>query len=51
LAKIPTKERVKIEKFVFEEIKNINAINELHHLEKLKGDHSSYKLRFGNYRV
>jgi mRNA interferase RelE/StbE len=51
LAKIPTKERIKIEKFVFEEIKNISAFNELHHLEKLKGDHSSYKIRFGNYRV
>jgi mRNA interferase RelE/StbE len=51
LAKIPSKERTKIEQFVFEEIKKIDSINLIPKLEKLQGNSDSYKIRFGNYRV
>jgi len=51
LAKIPSKERTKIEQFVFVEINTIDSISQLQKLEKLQGNSASYKICFGNYRV
>ncbi len=51
LAKIPEKIRVKIEKFVFDEILKFDTLDEAHKIEKMKGFSSYYKARFGDYRV
>lgn len=51
LAKIPKKDRQKIERFVFEESKTFVATEITEIFDKLQGYHSFYKIRFGNYRV
>jgi mRNA interferase RelE/StbE len=51
LSKIPSKTRMKIEKFVFDEILEANSIAELRKVEQLKGYASYHKIRFGSYRI
>ena len=51
LASIPRKERVSIEKFVFETLVNLKSLNDISRIEKLKGRDHYFKARFGDYRV
>lgn len=51
LAKIPSKTRKQIEKFVFEELPKLDSIDQINRLERMKGYPGYYKLRFGSYRV
>ena len=51
LSRIPTKIRLKIEHFVFEELPKSDTIFESGIIEQLKGYSSYYKIRFGSYRV
>ncbi|WP_320113096.1 type II toxin-antitoxin system RelE/ParE family toxin [Draconibacterium orientale] len=51
LAKIPAKQRVKIEYFVFEEITQFKSADQIPQLKKLKGFNHFYRIRFGNYRA
>lgn len=51
LARIPIVDRQKIEKFVFEESKNIETIELAGIFEKMKGYQNYYRARFGSYRV
>ena len=51
LSKIPSQTRLKIEKFVFEELPKANSIYEVGIIEQMKGYPSFYKVRFGSYRI
>ena len=51
LAKVPANDREKIERFVFEESKEIDSIASAGVFEKLKGYQIYYRIRFGHYRV
>lgn len=51
LARIPSADRKAIEKFVFEEVPNLNSVGESGKVERLKGYKSCFKVRFGSYRV
>ncbi|MDP2338020.1 MAG: type II toxin-antitoxin system RelE/ParE family toxin [Bacteroidota bacterium] len=51
LAKLPAKERLKVEKFLFEEILNYKSPFQIPNFEKLKGYRNYYKIRFGDYRA
>jgi mRNA interferase RelE/StbE len=51
LSKIPPKTRMRMEKFVFEELPEANSIVELRKVEQLKGYASYHKIRFGSYRI
>ncbi len=51
LAKIPTKDRARIETFVFEELEQYKGIEQIGNMDKLQGYDTFYRARFGNYRV
>ena len=51
LSKIPTETRLKIEKFVFEDLPKDESIYEVGVIEQMKGYRSYYKVRFGSYRI
>ena len=51
LSKVPSKDRQKIEQFVFDKSKEMNSVEEGGIFEKLKGYQTYYRIRFGNYRV
>lgn len=51
LAKIPTRDRAKIESFVFESLPGYATIEEIGKLEKMQGYRDYYKVRFGDYRI
>lgn len=51
LAALPTADRSRIEKFVFEKVSNAKSFRQLEQVEKLTGYKTYYKIRFGNYRV
>ena len=51
LSSIPSKERVKIEKFLFEETIKIDNPFSIPNCRKLKGYTNYYRIRFGNYRA
>lgn len=51
LAKLPAKERIKVEKLLFEEIVNFSTLSQINNFEKLKGYRNYYKIRFGDYRA
>jgi len=51
LAKIPSKDRARIERFVFEELEQYEGIEGIGNMEKLQGYETFYRARFGNYRV
>lgn len=51
LAKIPQKERQRVEKIVFEESENYTDLNQIPNIGKLKGYADYYKIRVGDYRI
>ena len=51
LAKLPIKERTKVEKLLFEEVENYKSPYQIPNLKKLKGYRNYYKIRFGDYRA
>lgn len=51
LSKIPYETRLKIEKFVFEDLPKSDSIFDIDIIEQMKGYRSYYKVRFGSYRV
>ncbi|TZF82172.1 hypothetical protein FW774_15895 [Pedobacter sp. BS3] len=51
MVRLPQKDRIKIEEFVFGEAGKYNASSDIEKLEKLSGYSHYYKIRFGNYRV
>ena len=51
LSKIPSKTRMRMENFVFEELPKANSIVELRKVERLKGYTSYHKIRFGSYQI
>ena len=51
LAHIPSKTRISIEKFIFDELPGLDDITESRKIESLKGYRNFFKVRFGNYRV
>ena len=51
LSKIPSETRLKIEKFVFEDLPKADSIYEIGVIEQMKGYRSYFKVRFGSYRV
>ena len=51
LSKIPSKTRMRMEKFVFEELPKANSIVALRKVDQLKGYASYHKIRFGSYRI
>jgi mRNA interferase RelE/StbE len=44
LAKLPVKERLKVEKLLFEEVENYKSIAQIPNFKKLKGYRNFYKL-------
>ncbi|HEX7585362.1 MAG TPA: type II toxin-antitoxin system RelE/ParE family toxin [Prolixibacteraceae bacterium] len=51
LAKLPARERQKVEKLLFEEVENYKSPTQIPNFRKLKGYRNYYKIRFGDYRV
>ena len=51
LSKIPSGTRSSIEDFIFEELPKANSIFDIKVIEQMKGYHSYYKVRFGQYRI
>ncbi len=51
LAKIPSRDRARIETFVFEELEQYKGIEQIGNMDKLQGYDTFYRARFGNYRV
>ena len=51
LSKIPSEQRLKIEKFVFEELPEAKSIFNIGIIEQMKGYRFCYKARFGSYRI
>ena len=51
LSKIPSDTRIKIEKFVFEDLPGADFIYEVGVIEQMRGYRSYYKARFGSYRI
>lgn len=51
LAKIPVKQRKKVEKILFREVEHLQNIYQIPNIGKLKGYSNYYKIRFGDYRV
>ncbi len=51
LAKLPLRERLKVEKLLFEEVESYKSLAQIPNLKKLKGYRNFYKIRFGDYRA
>ena len=51
LAELPKTHRSKIEKFVFDDLKQAVALSKLGNIEKMQGYDNYYKVRFGDYRL
>ena len=51
LAAIPVKQRIKIEKFLFDEMAMIDDPFKIPNLKKMKGYSQFYRIRLGNYRA
>ena len=51
LSRIPPEIRLKIEKFVFEELPGKSSISKSGKIEKLSGYKHFFKVRFGMYRL
>jgi mRNA interferase RelE/StbE len=51
LTGVPSETRVKIERFVFNELVSVSSIAVLGKVEKMQGYDGFYKVRFGNYRL
>lgn len=51
LAKLPLRERLKVEKLLFEEVESYKSLAQIPNFKKLKGYRNFYKIRFGDYRA
>lgn len=51
LTKIPKKERLKVEKLVFEDVENFSNLTQIQNIGKLKGYSNYFKIRIGDYRI
>jgi mRNA interferase RelE/StbE len=51
LARIPSGPRRAIEVFAFEEAPKIDSVGASGKIQRMKGYQSSYKVRFGSYRI
>ena len=51
LAKLPVRERLKVEKLLFEEVESYRSLAQIPNFKKLKGYRNFYKIRFGDYRA
>jgi len=51
LARIPARQREKVEQFVFEDAAAFQRREDIPNLKKLKGYKYFYRIRFGNYRA
>jgi mRNA interferase RelE/StbE len=51
LAKLPLRERLKVEKLLFEEVESYKSLAQIPNLKKMKGYRNFYKIRFGDYRA
>jgi len=51
LVKIPTKDRIKIEQFVFDRCEKLQSVDSISSIKKLSGFKNFYRIRFGNYRI
>lgn len=51
LATLPAKDRIRIEKFLFEKVETFKRLNQIPNIGKLKGYQNYFKIRFGNYRA
>jgi mRNA interferase RelE/StbE len=51
LTKIPKKERLRVEKLVFEDVENYSHLTQIPNIGKLKGYSNYYKIRIGDYRI
>lgn len=49
LSKLPTKERLKVEKLLFEDVEHYTSPAQIPNFQKLKGFKNYYKIRFGDY--
>jgi len=51
LTKLPLKERLRVEKLIFEDVETFETTDQIPNFKKLKGYRNYYKIRFGDYRV
>ncbi|WP_010424109.1 type II toxin-antitoxin system RelE family toxin [Anaerophaga thermohalophila] len=51
LAKVPPRQRMRIEKIVFVDIQHIERLDEIPGLKKLTGFDNYFRIRFGDYRA
>lgn len=51
LASIPSKQRIKVEKLVFQEIITYKHLSEIKNIKKLQGYELYYRIRIGDYRI
>jgi mRNA interferase RelE/StbE len=51
LTKIPKKERLRVEKLVFEDVENYSNLTQIPNIGKLKGYSNYFKIRIGDYRI
>lgn len=48
---MPKKIRLVVENFVFQHIEELNSLEQIHNIKKLKGHNDTYRIRFGDYRL
>jgi len=51
LALIPSKQRIKVEEIVFQEIPGYKLLSDIKNLKKLQGYELYYRIRIGDYRI
>jgi len=51
LASLSSRQRIKVEKLVFEEIPAFKLLLEIHNLKKLQGYQLYYRIKAGDYRI
>jgi mRNA interferase RelE/StbE len=51
LSLLPYRDRLRIERFLFEELPNLSSPAEIPNLSKLKGYKEYFKIRIGDYRI
>ncbi|MVN22121.1 type II toxin-antitoxin system RelE family toxin [Mucilaginibacter arboris] len=51
LALLPSKQRIKVEKLVFQEIPAYEHLSEIKNLKKLQGYELYFRIRVGDYRI
>lgn len=51
LASLSSRQRIKVEKLVFEEIPAFKLLSEIYNLKKLQGYQLYYRIKVGDYRI